>query len=153
VRRLLRTGVGLAVVLVPVITGGCGSSSSGPTTTGTAAVTHAVLPPATAPPVTEECDAPITENADGTVQPLLCAGGAVNVRAWQHYAGIVGSSTILGLGRSVQRSRVVAALCAAKPQVSAPILDGAYRLASAYYGWHLGQGLADALVTGSSSCR
>ena len=107
--------------------------------------------PATSPPAYKECTTPVTTDADGTVTPLQCADGAINVAAWQHYAQSAGS--ILGLGTSASRQQVISAICSATATLSTPVLQDAYRLAFIYYGWSYGSGLATTtLVTDPSSC-
>jgi hypothetical protein len=81
------------------------------------------------------CTAPITFVADGTVTPLLCKSGALNVKAWQFYADI--SASVLGLGLNPTEGQVVAAICDDFHHNHATVAEetSGYRLATAYYGW------------------
>jgi hypothetical protein len=156
-RRGLGTGAAaLCVAALAVVASACGSTASGSpaasTTTSTTSMSAtAILPPATTRPAYKECDFSTTTHADGTVTPLQCQDGAIDVEAWKHYATLARS--ILGLGSSATRAQVVSALCAARSTASTPILIDAYRLAFVYYGWSFSSNLAeDTLVTDPGSC-
>jgi hypothetical protein len=160
-RRSIRTGiVGLGVVALAVVAGGCSSSTSSsaasststrPATSTTLGSVYTVLAPATTRPAYKECVAPVSTDANGTVTPLQCADGAINVLAWKHYAPT--AATILGLGSSATSSQVVSALCSAKSTLTTPILEDAFRLAYVYYGWTFSSNLAeDTLVNQPNAC-
>jgi hypothetical protein len=163
-RARLATGLLAAVALA-----GCGSSSkpasSSSTTTGVAGTTQpvttqtsstqpiatlpagdisrAILLPAKVSPVSDECHLPVTRAEDGNVDPLLCAGGGVNIVAWARYAhGHVGSlpttaSKTMALGRDANATSVVAAMCSDYAAVygTNPLTISGEKLAAAYYGW------------------
>jgi hypothetical protein len=111
---------------------------------GSAAGANTVLRPATVPPVSAECTQPLTHDADGNVQPLLCPSGGVNTAAWQVYAsGSVGNGPViwsrtLGLGPGATSTQVWQAMCTdyADMYGTKPLTESAETLAAAYYGWH-----------------
>ena len=94
-----------------------------------------VLPPASDLPVAQLCSAPITTTADGNAGPLLCHSGAVNVQAWNFYAGV--SASILGLGLNPTEGQAESAICNDLKHNNATRTEEAsgYRLAATYYAW------------------
>jgi hypothetical protein len=97
---------------------------------------RAVLPPATVPPVSNECTEKVIHDEDGNVSPLLCHHGGVNTVAWRHYA--YGKTRLLRLGRHATSGRVYAAMCYDYEYVykTRPMTISAEELAQVYYGWH-----------------
>jgi hypothetical protein len=98
-------------------------------------VPQQVLAPASDPPVANLCTTPVNFIADGNVTPLLCKSGALNVRAWQFYAGV--SSSVLGLGLNPTQGQVESAMCDDFKHGPATRVEetSAYKLATTYYGW------------------
>ena len=98
-------------------------------------VPRQVLPPATDQPVANLCSEAVIFTADGNVTPILCPSGAVNVRAWQFYAGV--SASILGLGLNPTQGQAEAAICDDFKHNHATKAEEAngYKLAATYYGW------------------
>jgi hypothetical protein len=141
-----------SVVGLGLFVSACSSTPSKPaTTTTTTGGAYAVLAPATTPPAYKECTTQIAAAADGTATPLQCADGAINTTAWSHYA--TADPKMLGLGKSATSQQVIAALCAGRTTLSAPIQQDSYLLARVYYGWPYGSDLAtNTLVTKPSSC-
>lgn len=119
------------------------SSSTTSTTVPPPATTTAPVPlagfttlaPATVPPVSAECNVPVTVSADGNWSPQLCSDGGVNVAAWVNYERI--GSPVLALGPDVSESYVVATMCQTRAQThdTYPEIENVAKLAGAYYGW------------------
>jgi len=93
---------------------------------------RAVLPLASGPPTVAECAGGLLLNEDGTVGPLFCKDGRLNVVAWNYYAS--NHPQVMGLRRRSSLAQIETAVCAPVPTV--PIAIDAYMLANAYYGWH-----------------
>ena len=96
----------------------------------------AILAPTTVPPVSAECNLPVTESEDGNWSPLLCSDGGVNVPAWGRYAHLI-TAPLFVLGRNATESAVIATMCQADTEGNAtlPEVQSAESLAGAYYGW------------------
>jgi hypothetical protein len=115
-----------------------------------AAVTGGAQPmallPAVVPPAVGLCNQPsLRYESRGAVEPLTCAGGRLNVAAWDAYAGYVdgtgqGGLRVLEIGRSTTVGAVRATMCAdlgPGTYGSAGSEVGAEQAAGIYYGWHL----------------
>lgn len=137
----------LAAVIGLVLALGAGGSGPGPTTStldststtsskastsSTASASRATLAPATVPSRIAECEHQLTFAVDGTVGPLKCANGDLNVLAWQHYAPA--APHLLSAGPFASPGQVLEAMCKDKSS-TIPIEGEAYQLAQAYYGW------------------
>jgi hypothetical protein len=113
---------------------------SGSPVTGTADL-RAILPPATVPPVSNECTLPVTFDSDGNVSPLTCAGGGVNRTAWNWYASggtsTLVNSELLRLGLYATPGQAYQAMCYDYANVykTKPITERAEEIAQTYYGW------------------
>jgi hypothetical protein len=114
-----------------------------PPATGTLAL-RAILPPATVPPVSDECTEQVTYDADGNASPLTCPGGGVNTVAWQWYASAhtstLQTSELLKLGLYATPSQVYQAICYDYTNVfkTKPMTESAGEIAQSYYGWRFG---------------
>lgn len=97
---------------------------------------HMQLLPAAAPSVAPLCDAPLALSDSAIPRPLTCHGGAINVEAWNSFAG--GAPGVLALGRRATPAEVHGASCRALQQMAAqaPYVRAAVGLAGAYEGWH-----------------
>jgi hypothetical protein len=108
-----------------------------PTTSVSFSVGRAILPPATTPPVVDECLQALGYAEDGSFGPLACDNGRqLNVLAWKAAAGL--DPSIMRLGLEATSSQVDAALCADLPSSTIPIETGVYQLSAMYYGWTIG---------------
>ena len=101
-RRWMSRRMSVVLLLAPVLLASCGSTTrvlgngdTEPTSASsttleqvpvTMSASRSVLPPATVPPVSDECSVPLTKTADGNATPLLCPTGGVNVAAWNRLA-------------------------------------------------------------------
>jgi hypothetical protein len=94
------------------------------------------LQPASIPPEGDTCSEPLSIAVDGTAAPLTCAGGKLNVVAWQHYARV--RRFIMTLGPNADPEDAGRALCSDLDRVETtiPMEADAYRLAAVYYGWN-----------------
>lgn len=123
-----------AIVVVVAIVAGGGDSGDG----GGVDPKRVVLSPATVPPVRDECSQQLERAVDGTVGPLSCPGGEINVLAWQRYAP---ASLTLTLGPNADPLQVGHGLCADldNPELGTyPIVGQIYELGKLYYGWKFG---------------
>jgi hypothetical protein len=112
-----------------------------------------VLPPASVPPVVDECSKQLEHAVDGTVGPLTCEGGKINQLAWQQYAGDLDSLT-LSLGPNATPEQVAHALCSDLRESGAtyPIVGQLYEIAKLYYGWQFGIDPTPTEVGGITQC-
>jgi hypothetical protein len=99
----------------------------------TAVTTRQVLPPATVPPKVDECTQQLTFGADGSVGPVSCANGDLNLLAWQEIAK--GNPLVMTLGPYATPGQVEEALCSDLSNSTIPIASSAYQIAALYYGW------------------
>jgi hypothetical protein len=106
--------------------------------TGGTSALRIVLPPATVPPVKDECTEQLVYGADGNVSPLTCPGGGVNTAAWKQLA--VNGTELLGLGLYATPTQVYQAVCHDYDTVykTKPITESAEEIAQAYYQWKFG---------------
>jgi len=102
---------------------------------------RAILPPATVPPVSNECTLPVTFDSDGNVSPQTCADGGVNTTAWNWYASgdtsTLVNSELLRLGLQASPGQVYRAMCYDYVNVfkTKPVTERAEEIAQTYYGW------------------
>jgi len=95
---------------------------------------YAILPPATVPPKTPECSQQITFSDNGDSGPVTCANGDLNVLEWKALATL--EPSVFNLGYNATAAPVQSALCAdVSANVSNPIAETNYQIASLYYGW------------------
>jgi hypothetical protein len=106
--------------------------------TGGTSALRTVLPPATVPPVKDECTEQLVYDADGNVTPLTCPDGGVNTVAWKHFA--VSGAELLRLGLYATPTQVYQAICHDYHTVygTGPITESAEEIAQAYYQWKFG---------------
>jgi len=105
------------------------------------------LPFATAPPRGKECTETIDFGQDGTLGPIFCPDGRVNVDAWMSYASFYGTSGFgrwARLGPHATETQVISVLRA--HQLSLPVSEDLFSLAQAYYGWPHWAGLPECVV-------
>jgi hypothetical protein len=107
-----------------------------------------VLPPARSLPVVALCSQPVTTNEDGGATPLTCTNGALNMLAWEFYAGL--SPRVLSAGPTATDKGVRSAMCTdwIRGHATAPEVRSAYELAAAYYGWSFDTDPTDLLFAG-----
>ena len=110
--------------------------SPSPLPAGSPVARH-TLAPATVLPVIALCSTPVTHTADGNAYPLRCRSGALNVTAWNFYAGLVPTTMALGYNPTV--TRINAALChdSVTMHDTGPELQYGYEMAAAYNGWNV----------------
>ncbi|MGH7733014.1 MAG: hypothetical protein ACREOE_04745 [Gemmatimonadales bacterium] len=138
-RRRARLGVAVVAGVLATLASACSSSST---------ADRPVLRPARVRPVADVCRLPLTRSHNGSVAPLQCAGGGVNVLAWQALAtgsaegGAPIRPSTLGAGPLVDTNQVWAMLCNDAVHVFGSIEKAvdAERLASIYYGWRIRRG-------------
>jgi hypothetical protein len=107
-----------------------------------------VLPPATVLPVVPLCGTPIQLYQDGNAGPLVCADGGIVVAAWTYFGPI--DPNTLSVGPSPTVTTVEAAMCADLVlHATNPMVEIDYKLAAAYYGWHLSFDLLGFLMYGT----
>jgi hypothetical protein len=93
-----------------------------------------ILSPATVPPVTALCTAQLTTAEDGTISPLFCSDGQLNMRAWDYLAA--DNLQVMALNRNAGPDKVRAAITEdLRTRASGPRECNAALLAAAYYGW------------------
>ena len=141
-------GVGTPSVLVPFAPLARLTRPGGPLTLAEAdRVARTPLLPATGLPAVDECWAAAATN-EAFPRPV-CAGGRVNVAAWDLYASF--DSRLLRLGAAARPATVVAAACADEARLDDPAaVRGAERVAAAYFGWRF---LTSPLATFPADCR
>jgi hypothetical protein len=120
-----------------------------PSTTTTAPILNrAILPPATTPPVVDECTQPLVYAEDGSFTPLTCTSGTqINTLAWK--AAAESNASVLGLGAGALPGSVQVAACNDVKNSTIPIETDAIGLATLYYGWQLNFDPAQDLITGN----
>jgi len=103
-----------------------------------------ILPPASVPPLVDLCELPLRHNADGTLAPLFCSGGAINKEAWRYIAR--DNPEVMRLGRDpTQDGLVTAVKNDLRDRESGWGECSAAVLAAAYYGWSLHIGPVEGL--------
>lgn len=96
---------------------------------------YSVLSPATVPSKVAECNQQITFGANGVSGPIKCSNGDLNTIEWNSLATL--EPKVLSLGYSVNTNQVESALCAdVHANISNPIEEINYQIASLYYGWN-----------------
>lgn len=111
--------------------GGSPTTATSPST----ASAYTILFPATVPSKIPECSHTLTFSSNGDSGPVTCANGDLNATEWNSLATL--EPKVLTLGYSATTVQVQAALCAdVNANVSNPIEETAYQIASLYYGWH-----------------
>jgi hypothetical protein len=108
------------------------SSTIAPPTGSSSA--YAVLAPATVAPKVPECTQALVFSSDGNSGPIQCSNGYLNATEWNALYTL--EPSVLGLGPSATAGQVQAALCAdVHANLSNPIEETSYKIASLYYGW------------------
>jgi hypothetical protein len=133
---LMGDGVLQATRVVPPTT-----PPASPVTTG-----RQILTPATVPSAVDECTQQLTFGADGSVGPISCPNGDLNVLAWQQIAA--GNPLVMTLGPYATPSQVQEALCADMHNSTGPIATSAYQISALYYGWKFGVDPSSVLLSG-----
>ncbi|MHB1865291.1 MAG: hypothetical protein ACYCPS_04000 [Candidatus Saccharimonadales bacterium] len=111
---------------------------------------YATLPPATVPSKTAECSQQVIYASNGVPGPVQCANGNLNADDWQALAALEPKVLTLGYGVSIQQ--VQSTLCSdVKANISNPIEQTVYQIASLYYGWNFNP--SPALILNSSNCQ
>jgi hypothetical protein len=115
--------------------GGSADDSTRESGNATRPVEAGVLPPAAIPPVVSVCSEQLFIAVNGTVSPLTCPDGSLNVRAWQHHART--DRFVMRLGPDATPEDVGRAMCSDldRAATTIPQEEEAYRLAAIYYGW------------------
>ncbi len=109
---------------------------------------YKTLAPATVPSKTLECIQPITYSTNGVPSPVQCSNGYLNVTEWKALAAL--EPSVLGLGYSPSVSQVQNALCMdVKANISNPIEEKVYSIASLYYDWHLNPNPESVILNGT----
>lgn len=103
-----------------------------------------VLPPATVPPVVNECS--IGTEVTSPPPPVTCPDGDLNVAEWLF------GSNVESVGATASLAMVEAALCQDQNEYSqdAMYLEYEYSLSAVYYGWHFP--MTPAQVLASANC-
>lgn len=135
----------LAVTSASFLLSACGSSStaSRPQASANDPVLK-VLPPATVPPVVNECSQKLSYSADGNASPLTCTSGGLNVLSWKFYSTVgtnvmsLGHIDVASIGSYAAMQEIVGAICSDMQVDHAtwPEAQNAAVLASNYYGWN-----------------
>ncbi len=109
---------------------------------------YKTLAPATVPSKTLECAQPITYSANGVPGPVQCSNGGLNVTEWKALAAL--EPSVLGLGYNPSVNQVQNALCMdVKANISNPIEEMVYSIASLYYNWHLNPNPETVILNGT----
>jgi competence protein ComGC len=130
------------------------ASSMAKSTTSTANSLYAVLSPATVASKTVECSQPLTYASNGDPGPINCAGGKLNVLAWNALAALEPKVMTLGYGASV--GQVQSAVCIdatdssadANTKNSYAIEETTYQISALYYGWNFSTNPTNVLTGG-----
>jgi hypothetical protein len=111
------------------------------------------LPPAPSSPTSAECSIGLTHYADGSVQPLLCPNGGINVQAWFDYAP--NNLMVMAQPRNATESQVFQAMCSdvTGGHTTFPIEANAEKLAAHYNGWSFGEASRLTDSSSLSSCQ
>lgn len=104
------------------------------------------LLPARTAPVTAECDETVSYPSNAGPTPLFCAGGKLNVAAWQSFTAA--GTTVLAVGAHARLLGVHRAMCADDGRLDSPAyVVAAAKLAASYYGWPFAATLATGFPT------
>lgn len=111
---------------------------------------YATLSPATVASKTAECNQSIAYASNGVPGPVQCANGELNVTDWDALAAL--EPKVLSLGYSASASSVQSALCSdVQANISNPIEQTVYQIASLYYGWNFSP--SPAVVIQNGTCQ
>ncbi len=117
-------------------------------TSNSAANPYATLSPASVPSKTLECSQAVSYASNGVPGPVQCANGYLNKNDWQALAAL--EPSVLSLGYNATSTQVEAGLCSdVKANISNPIEETVYQIASLYYGWNFNPNPATILSSGS----
>ncbi len=109
---------------------------------------YETLSPASVPSRTIECKQAITYSTSGVPGPYQCPNGALNITDWKALAAL--EPSVLNLGYSPSSNQVQNALCNdVKANISNPIEETVYSIASLYYGWHFSSNPESIILNGT----
>ena len=115
---------------------------------GSSSNLYKTLSPASVPSKTLECSQPITYSASGVPGPVQCSDGSLNVIEWKALAAL--EPSVLGLGYNPSVNQVQNALCTdVKANISNPIEEKVYSIATLYYDWHLNPNPEQVILNGT----
>ncbi len=132
----------LAIVFAIYTVSSSNSSKVSGNSFSSTTLSNPTLKPANVPSKISVCKESLNYASNGSPSPIQCNDGALNILAWDALA--TQEPTVMTLGYAPSQSQVTTAICKdanvadldSSPQISAPLEETAYQLASLYYGWH-----------------